>query len=1196
MRKILSLLAGLLLLPMVAAAQGQVPGSGPISPSQVTLPLLNPPVAVTSGSVQLVGNPGPNTLYLWIVAKYVIGNANPAGPFVLQNAPITLSSSNYAQLTWQPVAGALSYDILMTSTATQPSGSCGCAVATSQPPSSYNVQSSSLSGYTVTSTDANNFAITQQVIQSATPNVSLLEWILNNGFVLATLDSTGNFTSASGASAGVTPGGQYQCTFYTNAGLNAIVGPDPNCTSTPTTQYFLHPNGVQAFSFNAVDPTHTGAITLGHSNGSAINANFVLSLSASFSTAGGGYGNFWPNADAAGCLTSPGGGTPSSPSQLTWGTCGSGLASVTNDTNVTGTLSGGGTILTLGWTGRLAKTRQLTTNVFTDQANTYSTGDQNFNAASSLEVPSVTSPPATLTVGSLYYRSDLGLYYGYNGLTDSLSNKVPLSFVAQSSLGNFRGYNMQYLPAQLARLELGTANTVAPVLILCDSQCGGFGQSVTTGIIPNAFTNTAGNGLQDIWGNAGVGLVGNSAHLGSVAYFNKMPTGATLLCDSTSTCISTNWNSCGRPHSSSATAGCTGGEAYGIDDTQASTTVQNSYQGWKCTSCTDIRGYVLVHTAGSTSVTPNIDGVDQTPFSSAGATALHGYSAANLGLGTHYLYFKNTDSNSAHDLVVLNGFIFNRTVSGVLPLKAECGGQQTSEALSIGGTSNGSWLQTWINEIDTNLLNPWTGSNGLPISAIINLSMMTNDYEQSVPPVGVNSTFSYTSTLASAEATQVATDSVYADIAIVSSPDNGVAPPSTFTPRQYDLALDALAGNNGWAFYSIWRDTSPETSKASTVTRGANVYAADTIHLNDVGAQWEAERLTPWLSKYRIYSPVVNANVGTFGDSTHVGQFTVDGKGRITAAANVAVTAGYTWIPVAKTSNYNIATSDFSSPTTLGNWLFDQGVASATYTLPAAASAQGDCVMVSNIGTGTLTIDVVTNSVNINGDATNRTLKQYDWEQICYDTSTSYKGFGTLQPVPTGTGAPVRAASPALTGTPTAPTQTAGDNSTDIATDAFVTTAINNGVHLVFSDDQTGISLTAGTGALGGSVSMLTPGAVGTYEFRSYVVLTTAGSGGTCTTAGVSMQVAGTDADTGVAFSGVNNVTYQIGSGVTTATMGNPNLGSNNTLGTHWYALPWSFRSASGAAISYQLNQQTADNCTTVHVIAVHNELWYTGH
>ena len=37
-------------------------------------------------------------------------------------------------------------------------------------------------------------------------------------------------------------------------------------------------------------------------------------------------------------------------------------------------------------------------------------------------------------------------------------------------------------------------------------------------------------------------------------------------------------------------------------------------------------------------------------------------------------------------------------------------------------------------------------------------------------------------------------------------------------------------------------------------------------------------------------------------------------------------------------------------------------------------------------------------------------------------------------------------ASPALTGTPTAPTAAAGDSSTQIATDAFVTNAVNNAI------------------------------------------------------------------------------------------------------------------------------------------------------
>ncbi len=46
----------------------------------------------------------------------------------------------------------------------------------------------------------------------------------------------------------------------------------------------------------------------------------------------------------------------------------------------------------------------------------------------------------------------------------------------------------------------------------------------------------------------------------------------------------------------------------------------------------------------------------------------------------------------------------------------------------------------------------------------------------------------------------------------------------------------------------------------------------------------------------------------------------------------------------------------------------------------------------------------------------------------------------------TGSGAVVLATSPSLLGSPVAPTQAAGDNTTKIATDAFVTTAINNAV------------------------------------------------------------------------------------------------------------------------------------------------------
>src|ERR1039458_10200851 len=50
------------------------------------------------------------------------------------------------------------------------------------------------------------------------------------------------------------------------------------------------------------DPTHSGLVDLGHSNGTSVDAHFVQSLSPTFSTGGGGYGIDWPNAAAVGVL------------------------------------------------------------------------------------------------------------------------------------------------------------------------------------------------------------------------------------------------------------------------------------------------------------------------------------------------------------------------------------------------------------------------------------------------------------------------------------------------------------------------------------------------------------------------------------------------------------------------------------------------------------------------------------------------------------------------------------------------------------------------------------------------------------------------------------------------------------------------------------------------------------------------------
>lgn len=90
---------------------------------------------------------------------------------------------------------------------------------------------------------------------------------------------------------------------------------------------------------------------------------------------------------------------------------------VTNDTNVTGSIAG--QTLTLGWTGLAAKSRTLATTVYEDQANTYTTGLQDFTAAT-FKLPNSAGAAPTVS-GLLAYDTTLNrLVAGINGATQVL--------------------------------------------------------------------------------------------------------------------------------------------------------------------------------------------------------------------------------------------------------------------------------------------------------------------------------------------------------------------------------------------------------------------------------------------------------------------------------------------------------------------------------------------------------------------------------------------------------------------------------------------------------------------------------------------------------------------------------------------------------------------------------------------------------
>jgi hypothetical protein len=94
----------------------------------------------------------------------------------------------------------------------------------------------------------------------------------------------------------------------------------------------------------------------------------------------------------------------------------------------------------------------------------------------------------------------------------------------------------------------------------------------------------------------------------------------------------------------------------------------------------------------------------------------------------------------------------------------------------------------------------------------------------------------------------------------------------------------------------------------------------------------------------------VNPNVGTFGDATHVAQVTLDAKGRVTAAANIAISGAGSGI-TALTGDV-VATGPGSVPATIQN-------GAVTYA-KMQASSQAEILVGRGEGAGAGTLQEIT--------------------------------------------------------------------------------------------------------------------------------------------------------------------------------------------------------------------------------------------
>ena len=188
---------------------------------------------------------------------------------------------------------------------------------------------------------------------------------------------------------------------------------------------------------------------------------------------------------------------------------------------------------------------------------------------------------------------------------------------------------------------------------------------------------------------------------------------------------------------------------------------------------------------------------------------------------------------------------------------------------------------------------------------------------------------------------------------------------------------------------------------------------------------------------------IVNGTPGTFGSAGAIPTITVNDKGLITAISSTPVTiptggggSGINWIP---------ETTSFTADT--GNGYSLTLSAPITVTLPASPTAGTSVILLDySRNSSTYHITVLGNGNNIEGSSSNFVIDVNGinvtltyigvggW--ILTDTGNIISGTGANQDTDDNTFATI--ASPAFTGTPTAPTAANGTNNNQIATTAFV--------------------------------------------------------------------------------------------------------------------------------------------------------------
>ena len=189
---------------------------------------------------------------------------------------------------------------------------------------------------------------------------------------------------------------------------------------------------------------------------------------------------------------------------------------------------------------------------------------------------------------------------------------------------------------------------------------------------------------------------------------------------------------------------------------------------------------------------------------------------------------------------------------------------------------------------------------------------------------------------------------------------------------------------------------------------------------------------------------------GNYGSSSSVGTFTVDAQGRLTAASNSSISITASQVTDLTKSSVGLGnvdnTSDANKPVSTATQTaldLKANLASPALTGTPTAPTAASNTNTTQVATTAYVQGEISELLNGAGPA-------YDTLKELQDILVADEGTVTTLTTLVGTKAPL--ASPALTGTPTAPTAAALTNTTQIATTEFVTAAVSAGVNSVAID------------------------------------------------------------------------------------------------------------------------------------------------